>query len=106
MPVIDQEALAEALYEQLHGDQAAGFEAMVEQLKPMKLAKWTLLTILPLYFRPNHEVFVKPTTTKGIINLLELDMQYKPLPSWTFYREYRDLINKIKGEVDPKPFAE
>lgn len=101
MPTTDQEALAEAFYEQLHGNQAAGFEAMVEQLKPIKLAKWTLLTILPLYFRPNHEVFVKPMTTKGIINTLALDMQYKPLPSWDFYSAYRDLINEIKGKVDP-----
>ena len=101
LPATDQEALAYAFYEQLHGDQAIGFEALVNILKPIKLAKWTLLTILPLYYRPTEEVFVKPTTTKGIIKTLELDMHYKPLPSWDFYNEYRRLINTFKTEVDP-----
>ncbi len=84
----EKEALASTLYEQLHGDQAKGFEAMVSMLQINKLARWTLLSVIPFYYNPEVEVFVKPMTTKGIIAQLELDLNYKPLPSWTFYKQY------------------
>lgn len=58
---------AQALKAQLHGDAAWGFAAMTELLGEAKLAKWPLLTAIPFYFRPDAEVFVKPTTVKGVI---------------------------------------
>ena len=52
-------------------------------LKAGKLAKWSLITICPVYFRPQQEVFVKPTTVKGVIAHFELDeLQYRPQPYW------------------------
>jgi hypothetical protein len=85
----------------LHGNQEKGFGAMVDILKQGKLAKWSLLTILPNYFHPDDEVFVKPTTTKGVIQYFELgDLEYKPTPSWDFYNRYRDCILKMKASVD------
>ncbi len=93
--------LVNALREILHGRQQAGFEAMVDILKTGKLAKWSLVTIIPAYYKPTREVFVKPTTAKGIIRFFELeDPVYKPTPSWDFYRKYRKLINDGKKEVD------
>ena len=60
------------------------------------------MTICSLYMHPSVDVFVKPTTTKRVINYLELeDVVYKPRPSWEFYARYRDIINDIKGKVDP-----
>ncbi len=96
----EKEALLSALYEQLHGDQAQGFEEMVSLLQINKLAKWTLLSVIPFYFKPDTEVFVKPMTTKGIITQLEIDLSYKPLPSWDFYQSYRTIINEAKATVD------
>jgi len=94
-------ALSESLKELLHGDQQAGFELMVEILAEAKLAKWTLITIIPTYFNPTFEVFVKPTTVKSIIKNLELDdIQYKPTPTYEFYAKYRDYINEMKKHVD------
>lgn len=93
--------LVNALREMLHGRQQAGFEAMVDILKTGKLAKWSLVSVVPAYFKPTREVFVKPTTAKGILRFFEIDDPvYHPTPSWDFYRKYRKLINDAKKVVD------
>lgn len=93
--------LVDSLIELLHGNQRVGFEAMVELLKTEKIAKWSLLTIIPTYYHPDTEVFVKPTTAKGVIAHFEVpDLVYKPQPTWEFYQSYRDLINAYKTMVD------
>jgi hypothetical protein len=93
--------LVNALRDMLHGRQQAGFEAMVDILQTGKLAKWSLVTIIPAYYKPTREVFVKPTTARGILRYFELDDPvYRPTPSWDFYRKYRKLINEGKKEVD------
>lgn len=85
----------------LHGNQTKGFNAMVEVLKQGKLAKWSLVTIIPAYFHPDSEVFVKPTTAKGVIDYFELkDITYKPTPTWDFYAKYKEDILTMKALVD------
>lgn len=97
----DVEQLATGLEEFLTGNQQQGFELMLDVLKTGKLAKWSLMTICPVYFSPNDEVFVKPTTAKGVIDYFELEpLQYKPAPTWAFYDAYRTAINHMKAEVD------
>lgn len=95
----EKDLLIEAYYELLHGKEKAGFESLVEQLKRRKLAKWTLVSAVPAYYRPRREIFVKPTTTKLIIKELELDLIYHPTPTWLFYKKYRQLIKDLKKEV-------
>ena len=98
----DRTYLVKALAELLHGQQQSGFEALVDILQTEKLAKWSLISIIPAYYAPTEEVFVKPTTAKNVINFFAVpDLVYKPLPSWEFYTGYRDLINNSKGSVDP-----
>ncbi len=98
----DKEKLVNGLKKQLHGKEQEGFELLLEILKRGKMAKWPLITICPTYFRPQIEVFVKPTTAKGVIEYFELkSLQYKPSPSWAFYEEYRTIINEMKTKVDP-----
>ncbi|WP_101758666.1 hypothetical protein [Oceanicoccus sp. KOV_DT_Chl] len=93
--------LVQALSQMLHGKQQLGFEAMVDILKTQKLAKWSLITIIPAYYRPTKEVFVKPTTAKNILRHFDIaDPVYKPTPSWDFYKKYRKLINDSKKAVD------
>ena len=97
----DKVFLVEALSRMLHGKQQSGFEAMVDLLITEKLAKWSLLTIIPAYYAPDVEVFVKPTTAKGVIQHFEVsDLVYKPTPTWEFYQGYRRLINEAKQRVD------
>jgi hypothetical protein len=95
-----KDLIVHGVKELLHGNGESGFEILVDMLKEDKLAKWTLLTVIPAYYSPKKEVFVKPTTTKNVINYFELeDLIYKPLPSFNFYKRYRDEINEMKEKV-------
>ena len=92
--------LVESYYNILHGKEKAGFESLVEHLKEYKLAKWSLVSVVQSYYRPQKEVFVKPTTTKLIIEKLEIPLTYHPTPTWEFYKEYRKIINDLKNKTD------
>lgn len=97
----ERNALADGLYEQLHGNQAKGWSLLTELFKRDKLAKWTLISAVPAYYRLQDEVFMKPNTVKGIVAYFELqDLVYKPTPSWDFYQRYRDQILAMKAKVD------
>jgi len=91
-----------ASYKKLfHGNQKKGLTEVVEFLAERKMAKWSLVTIGLVYYRPQKEVFVKPTTAKNIVQKLELDLDYKPRPSWEFYEGYRKAILEMKSLVSP-----
>jgi len=93
--------LSAGLEKMLHGAQRQGFEMMLEVLSAGKLAKWSLITIVPACYKPDTEVFVKPTTARGVISVFELDqLEYQSRPSWEFYREYRTQINEMKKLVN------
>ena len=97
----ERELMVNGLYELLHGDAEAGFNAQLDILKQYKLAKWSLISVVPAYFKPQQEVFIKPTTTKGVIKHFELaDIQYKPTPSWEFYCDYRRRVLSMMSFVD------
>jgi hypothetical protein len=92
--------LANGLKKQLYGDHQQGFEDLLKVLTPYKLGKWSLITLLPNYYRPNDEFFIKPTTAKGVIQYFELtELQYKPQPSWAFYTQYRTAFLQMKSLV-------
>jgi hypothetical protein len=98
----ERATLAAAYKRLLHGDQARGFTDLVDLLSDAGLAKWSLVTICPFHYRPERDVFVKPTTTKNVIRRFELDgLIYNPRPSWAFYSAYRDVIEAMKGAVSP-----
>ncbi len=96
----EQKFFVSALNELLHGKEKVGFESCLELLGRNKLAKWTLITIVQAYYKPKTAIFVKPTTTKNIIDHYGMDLIYKPKPTWNFYKKYRIEINKMKKEVD------
>lgn len=97
----EKDHLAGGLKEYLHGNQAFGFRAMTELLQEYKLAKWPLLTVYPIYYRPNVEVFIKPTTAKNIIEYFELtSLKYSSKPNFEFYQAFREQIRQMKQGVD------
>jgi hypothetical protein len=99
---LERQDLSLGMEELLHGNEQTGFEILLAILKAWKLAKWSLMTVCQAYYRPQVEVFVKPTTAKGIIATFELqDLHYKPTPTWDFYVRYRAVINEMKSRVDP-----
>ena len=96
-----RKTMTAAFKKMFHGNQAKGFEEVVELLAERKMAKWSLMTIGLVYYRPQKEVFVKPTTAKAIVQKLELGLDYKPRPSWAFYEGYRSAILEMKSVVNP-----
>ena len=98
----ERKFLRNGLKELLHGNEQTGFEMILDLLKERKLAKWPLMTVCQTYFHPQRDVFVKPTTVKGVIEYFELkDLEYKPTPSWRFYDAYRSRFHEMKSKVDP-----
>lgn len=97
----ERKVLVDSLYEILHGKASIGFSLQCDLLKRDKLAKWTLVSAVPAYYRLHDEIFMKPNTVKGIIAHFELpDLLYKPSPSWAFYQNYRAQILQMKTHVD------
>jgi len=97
----EQKKFTDGLQELLHGNEQMGFETLLEILQSRKLAKWSLMTINQAYYHPQRAVFIKPTTAKGIIQYFELDhLHYDPLPTWSFYEEYRATIDDMKSKVN------
>jgi hypothetical protein len=102
LPLQEREFLSSGLKELLHGDEQTGFEMILGLLKSAKLAKWSLMTVCQTYFHPQRDVFIKPTTVKGVIEYFELEnLHYRPTPSWTFYEAYRSAFHVMKSKVDP-----
>ena len=99
MKARDKAAISDAIYELLYGKEKIGFESLLAELSTRKLARWPLMTVLQSYYRPQKDVFVKPNTTKLIIEKLDLDVTYSPKPSWDFYRQYRQAIKTMKASV-------
>ncbi len=97
----EKDLMVNGLYEHLHGDAESGFNAQLDILKQYKLAKWSLISVVPAYFKPQEEVFIKPTTTKGVIKHFELEgIKYSPTPSWSFYSDYRQRVLTMMDFVD------
>jgi len=99
----EKQALADAFEKRLYGRQKQrGFEEILGMLSHHRLAKWAVISVVPFYFAPEKEAFVKPTTAKGILAYLEVDdLVYKPTPTWAFYRGYLNLLRDIKKQVSP-----
>ena len=98
----DREFLCSGLKELLHGNEQTGFEMMLDLWKSHRLAKWSLMTVCQTYFYPQRDVFIKPTTVKGVIQYFELEnLHYQPTPSWDFYEAYRSAFYEMKSQVDP-----
>jgi hypothetical protein len=104
LPPDAKKKITDGLYNQLHGDEEQGFNAILDVLTTLKLAKWSLITIVPAYYSPNDAVFVKPTTAKGVVAKYDLNLVYKPRPSWEFYQGYRQAILQMK-ELVHKSFS-
>lgn len=102
MSMEQQDMLAIGLYELLHADHEKGFRILVDVLSIYKLAKWSIVTLIPYYYARDKEFFIKPTTTKDIIKFFEIDgLEYKPKPTYEFYERYTKVLEEMKLQVSP-----
>lgn len=97
MSTAQKDMFSIALYELLFDDKEDGFESLVEILASYKLAKWSLISLIPYYYYREKEFFIKPTTTKNIIKYFEIEnIVYKPRPSYQFYVKYKKILEEMK----------
>ncbi|HZF69780.1 MAG TPA: hypothetical protein VEZ39_02910, partial [Sulfuricurvum sp.] len=90
------------LYKLLHADQEKGFGILVDVLSIYKLAKWSIVTLIPYYYARDKAFFIKPTTTKDIIKFFDLEgLVYKPRPTYEFYTKYTKMLEEMKSHVSP-----
>ena len=102
MSMEQQDMLAIGLYEVLHGKKEKGFTILVDVLGIYKLAKWSIVTLIPYYYARDKDFFIKPTTTKGIIKFFEISgLEYKPCPTYEFYVRYTQILEEMKSQVSP-----
>jgi hypothetical protein len=99
----DKRFLTDAFNKRLYGrKKREGFDEIVGLLARHKLARWSIVSAVPFYLNPKRDAFVKPTTAKKIVSVLEIDdLHYYPRPDWSFYEGYRKLILDIKKHLDP-----
>ncbi|MDD2266866.1 hypothetical protein [Sulfuricurvum sp.] len=102
MSMEQQDMLAIGLYELLHANQEKGFGILVDILSIYKLAKWSIVTLIPYYYARDKAFFIKPTTTKDIIKFFDLEgLVYKPRPTYEFYTKYTKMLEEMKSHVSP-----
>jgi hypothetical protein len=102
MSMEQQDMLAIGLFELLHANKEKGFEILVDVLSTYKLAKWSIVTLIPYYYARDKAFFIKPTTTKDIIKFFEIDgLVYKPRPTYEFYAKYIKILEEMKSQVNP-----
>ena len=97
----EKDMLSIEIYELLYGNKKKGFEGLVEFLSEYKLAKWTIISVVPYCINRHQDYFIKPTTTKNIIKTFELeDCIYKTKPSFEFYDKYTKALDIMKSSID------
>ena len=97
----EKDMLSIELYELLYGNKKKGFEGLVEFLSEYKLAKWTIISLIPYCINRDEDYFIKPTTTKNNIKTFELeDCIYKTKPSFEFYDKYTKALDIMKSSLD------
>lgn len=102
MSMEQQDMFAIGLYELLHADKEKGFGILVDLLGIYKLAKWSIVTLIPYYYARDTSFFIKPTTTKDIIRFFDIEgLVYKPRPTYVFYERYTKVLNTMKSQVSP-----
>ncbi|MCX6073128.1 MAG: hypothetical protein NTY39_02280 [Campylobacterales bacterium] len=102
MSMEQQDMFAIGLYELLHADHEKGFRIIVDVLSIYKLAKWSIVTLIPYYYARDKEFFIKPTTTKDIIKFFEISgLEYKPKPTYEFYMRYTQILKEMKSHLSP-----
>src|SRR5574344_430366 len=95
--------LKDILYAKNEDNKKDSFDELVELLASKNLAKWHIITLIPYYFSPNKNYFLKPSTTRNIIKYFELkDIKYNSKPSFEFYKNYTNNLLKMKNSVNPK----
>lgn len=89
----NQRAFAESLRALLYGEADAGtrFAAFCDRLAALGAAKWPLATYFPFVAFPEREMFLKPTVTRRVAEMLGFELNYSVEPNWLTYSKLLEL---------------
>lgn len=98
---IEKELLVRGYEMLLYENEENGFNQILDIYESYNIAKWPIMTIVQACFKPDENVFIKPTTVKNIIKYFEIGkIQYNSKPTYEFYNSFRNIINEMKTNVD------
>ncbi len=80
----------------LNIDFESGFEELSIYLEDIGANKWPVITLFGSHYNEYEDVFIKPTTIKGIAKILEIDIDYKSKPNIITYNKVKDMIFEYK----------
>ncbi len=88
---------AESLRALLHGEAEVGsrFAAYCDTLSTLGAAKWPLATYFPFVAFPEREMFLKPTVTRKIAELLGFELNYSVEPNWLTYSKLIEMSRHL-----------
>ena len=99
-------ALAEGLYELVHGDGPFGprlerFTDVLDSLpqRQTRLAKWPVATLFPFVALPRKHLILKPRLIKRAAERLHVDLQYQSRPNATTYDAMMELVDWLRREL-------
>lgn len=96
------ETFLQSLYELLNNCNEDTFMEFARVLglrkheKNCNIAKWPIITFFLMFFNPDQEVFIKPTTIKKVAKLLEYDIKYEATLNYQTYSLVRDMVTDYK----------
>lgn len=93
----NQRLFAESLRSLLYGDAEAGsrFAAFCDMLSTLGAAKWPLATYFPFVAFPEREMFLKPTVTRRVAEMLGFELNYSVEPNWLTYSKLLELSRHL-----------
>lgn len=93
----NQRLFAESLRALLYGDAEVGsrFAAFCDLLAGMGAAKWPLATYFPFVAFPEREMFLKPTVTRKVAEMLGAELNYSVEPNWLTYSKLIELSRHV-----------
>lgn len=96
----EKEMLSIYLQDILYGNLKNSFDDFIELMATKNLAKWQIVTLIPYYFAPDKNYFLKPTTTKNIIKYFEIEgLKYHSKPTYEFYKRYIEIVKIMQNSV-------
>lgn len=88
---------AESLRSLLYGEAEVGsrFAAFSDTLSTLGAAKWPLATYFPFVAFPEREMFLKPTVTRKVAEMLGFELNYSVEPNWLTYSKLLEMSRHI-----------
>lgn len=83
------------------GDRKGGLSIMEKALRHYDVARWTAATYLPFLWRPNREMFLKPTVTRKFAERVghRFATRYEARLDASVYEDLIELVSELRDDI-------